>query len=161
MVEVKAQGVTIHPASEIDASILAPRLREDDVIELEALGFQPERAILMSVKLSTKAWSGFVDGKLVCMWGVGPRCWLSDVGVVWLLGSDDLVANQRAFLRRNKLFIEDMRKGFSRLENYVDERNHISKRWLKWLGFRIYDAEPYGLYRERFHRFDMEGLPCV
>ncbi len=46
---------------------------------------------------------------------------------------------------------------FPHLQNYVDARNEISIRWLKWLGFR-FDPKPvpYGIWGLPFLRFQME-----
>ena len=37
-----------------------------------------------------------------------------------------------------------------------DERNHVAKAWLHWLGFRLEEAAPYGALGLNFHRFHME-----
>ncbi|EJZ4246706.1 hypothetical protein OIA80_002500, partial [Escherichia coli] len=52
--------------------------------------------------------------------------------------------------------LQQMLAVYPRLENYVDERNHVAKAWLHWLGFRLEEAAPYGALGLNFHRFHME-----
>lgn len=44
---------------------------------------------------------------------------------------------------------------FALLTNYVDARNAVSIRWLRWLGFEIEPAAPFGIHGLPFHRFSM------
>ncbi len=68
----------------------------------------------------------------------------------------DLVEkNKTTFLRYSRPMIEVMLAEFSHLENYVDARYKKCIRWLKWLGFVIHDAVPFGVQGLRFHKFEM------
>lgn len=148
--------VIIRPATEDDARDLAPRLREADAEEVWATSLKtPEQALLSSVRMSTHAWSGFVDGNLVCMWGCGPASMLDRIGVPWMLGSDDVLKHQKAFLRRNREYVQEMLSCYTRLVNWVDARNTVSIHWLRWLGFEIGEALPHGALNMPFHRFEM------
>lgn len=147
--------VTIRQATVEDALDLAPRLRQADRDEVWASGRKtPERALLVSLGMSSHAWTGLVDGKVVCMWGCGPASMLDRVGVPWMLGSDDLLKHQKAFLRRNREYVDAMLLCYTRLVNWVDARNTVSIRWLRWLGFEIGDAAPHGALKMPFHRFE-------
>ena len=147
--------VTIRPATEDDARDLAPRMREADAAEVWASGRKtPKAALLSSVRLSSHAWAGLVDGEIVAMWGVCPASMLSRVGVPWMLASDALVAHQKAFLRRNAQYVAFMLSCYTRLTNWVDARNTTSIHWLRWLGFTIQPAEPHGALKMPFHRFE-------
>ena len=39
--------------------------------------------------------------------------------------------------------------------NYVDARHTDAIRWLKWLGFTLHPATPYGPFDLPFHKFTM------
>ncbi len=150
--------VIIRPATEDDARELAPRMRAADMAEVWASGRKsPEDALLSSVRMSTHAWSGFVDGKLVVMWGCGPASMLDRIGVPWMLGSDDILKHQKAFLRRNREYVGKMLLCYTRLVNWVDARNVVSIRWLRWLGFKMDVEQPYGVLGLPFIKFDMEA----
>jgi hypothetical protein len=88
------------------------------------------------------------------MFGVARLSLLTRNGAVWMLGSDKIDEFPITFLRHNKEYIQDMAEGYDLLVNYVDSRNKKSIRWLKWLGFEIFPAEPAGILGIPFHRFE-------
>lgn len=146
--------VEIRPATLADAAVLD--LRAADRAEVEALsGREPQEVLAESVERSAMAWAGCADGKLVCLFGVVPVSLAGVTGVPWLLGSDDVCAYSRAFLRCNKAYVRDMLHEFPVLRNVVDARNEVSINWLKWLGFELDAAEPMGVAGLPFHRFEM------
>lgn len=147
--------VLIRPATLDDVADLAPRLRQADRDEVWAsFRSKPEAALSKSFRLSSHAWAGLADEKLVCMWGVCPASLLNRIGVPWLLGSDEVETHQVAFLRRSRPALAEMLETYTVLTNWVDARNRVSMRWLRWLGFTLYPAQPFGPDRLPFHRFD-------
>jgi len=91
------------------------------------------------------------------MFGISRMGELSMIGVPWLLSSKSLPKHAKAFLRRNKEYIDEELGNFGLLMNYVDARNKVSIRWLKWLGFSFDEAAPYGMDQRPFHLFKMKG----
>ncbi len=154
---VSMTAYTVAPATMAHVEQIAPRMREADKAEIWAASHaEPYHALKTGLEQSPLCWSGLVDGAPVCMFGVAPLTLLGGTGIVWMLGTDDVQEHARAFLRRNKSFIAQMMGRFYRLENWVDARNTLSIRWLRWLGFVIEEAKPYGLERWPFHHFFME-----
>jgi len=153
MVETKVVRATLDHA--ID---LAPRMRLADRREIWASGKSgPHRALIRSMRRTRLSWCGMADGVPVCLFGVMPAACLGSVGVPWLLGSDDLPRHATAFLRGSREYVNAIRSDFDLLTNFVDSRNALSIRWLRWLGFDILPAEPYGAFRLPFHRFEMRS----
>lgn len=148
---------SVSAATEADAHELAPKLRTADVQEIWAAARRtPLDALLSAVHMSGEtALSGRVDGRVACMWGVAPASFLSDVYRPWLLASDEIVPHARTFLRLNRDWMIWASTEYPILENYVDARNEVSIRWLRWLGFDILPPEPMGPDRVPFHRFRM------
>jgi len=162
---------------------LASNMSKADRDECQAGGLGPFRALSDSLERSVAAWTGMVEtpvmsdecgvmnGKRaadsssfithhsslrpVCMFGVTPLDILGGIGSPWLLGTEEVKRYGLTFLRFNKKYIPVMLELFPRLVNYVDVRNEISVRWLKWLGFR-FDAAPvpYGPFGMPFYRFE-------
>ena len=152
-----ADKIEIREVEDGDIAVLVRNMRKHDVQEVNAATRMGVRnAVETSVNLSTYAKTGLVNDELVCMWGVCPISLISSSGSPWMLGTDLIEKKQRIFLRRSKPWLEDIKKGYKTLENYVDERNTLSVRWLKWLGFEMNKAEPYGVNGELFHKFTME-----
>lgn len=73
-----------------------------------------------------------------------------------LVGTSRIEKYQKTFLRHCRPVLQQMLAVYPRTENYVDERNHVAKAWLHWLGFRLEEAAPYGALGLNFHRFHME-----
>lgn len=152
-----ADKVEIRDVEEGDIAVLVRNMREHDKMEVNAATHMGLRnAVQTSVIMSTYSKTGLVNGELVCMWGVCPISLLSGSGSPWMLGTDLITEKQRIFLRRSKPWLDDIRKDYKYLENFVDARNTMSIKWLKWLGFEMDEAEPYGVHGEPFHKFTME-----
>lgn len=148
--------VQIRPATENDALTLA--LRKADREEVEALtGRNPREVLVESVKVSQKAWAGLADDRLVCLFGVAPLSLTGVTGIPWLVGSDDICTYSRQFLRRNRAYVREMLADFPVLRNVVDQRNTVSIRWLRWLGFSFGEPLPMGPRNLPFIPFSMEA----
>lgn len=147
----------IVPATEAHAVELAPAMRKEDADEIWASSRRrPLDALLYSLEVSRDTTqAGLADGRCVCLWGVAPASLLTDVGRPWLLASKEFERHASRFLRRNREYINEIRRQYPVLENWVDHRNVKSIRWLRWLGFDILPAEPIGPDAVPFHRFVM------
>lgn len=146
--------VMVRDAMAYDAVNLAPRLRQSDVDELYAArGLSPRAGLMASLAASELAFTGLVDRRIVTIFGVA-AC--NGFGSPWLLASPEIEARPVLFLRRNKRFVGAMRERYGVLRNHVDARHAASIRWLRWLGFSIGEAVPWGFERRPFHPFVME-----
>lgn len=149
-------------AEEKHVSSIAARMRAADVAEIEAATHKtPDRALKDAFELSGRCWTGMVDDTPAFMFGVYKPMAIGEEAVPWLLGTDDVLKVKKSFLMLCIPYLDEMRQGSRLLFNYVDARNTLSKRWLRWLGFRMGGAEPYGHRKMLFHRFEMEGLENV
>ena len=152
-----ADKIEIRDVEPGDIDMLVENMRKHDIQEVNAATRMGIRnAVKTSVNLSSYSKTGLVNDELVCMWGVCPISLISGSGSPWMLGTDLINEKQRIFLRRSKPWLDDIRKDYRYLENFVDERNVMSIKWLKWLGFEMDEAEPYGIHGEPFHKFTME-----
>lgn len=137
------------------AHVQSIQLRQTDVEEIMATsGREPAEALAACVAASTESWCGLVDGKPIALFGVGPLNILNGMGSPWMVGSDLL--NEHAFelLRKSRPWVEQMHRLYPVLFNLVDERNVISRRWLRWLGFSFYKPIRYGVEGRMFIPFE-------
>jgi hypothetical protein len=150
--------IEIAAASPDHIAHIANHMREADRLECMAMaGKGPHAALTDSLAASVYAWTGLVDNEPICIFGVSPRDLLAGVGSPWLLGTHGIGGIALAFLRRNQAYVRRMLDIFPVLENYVDVRNHLSIRWLGWLGFSI-EKTPVicGAEKRPFYRFGMK-----
>lgn len=114
---------------------VAPYLRRSDVREHEAVSDLPiDAAVAFSIAHSERGFAALLDGRVIAIFGVSS-------GVVWLVGTDEISEHPVTFFRLSKKIFERLSDGYDFLFNYVDRKNILSLRWLKWLGFKIEPAQ--------------------
>jgi hypothetical protein len=124
---------------------MAPRLREADRLEvLSAAGMTPEAALLHSLSVTPSPRALILGGSPCAMWGVQPIHQAADIGVVWMLGTPELVENPLWFWRMCKAEVARLSSEWVVLLNWIDARYDASLRWARRLGFRLDDPRPYG-----------------
>ena len=140
---------------------IAAGMRDADKAEAwAARHHDPFEATWRSYLQSVECYTGLCGGKPVCMFGVGANTLLSRDGSPWMLGTKDLsvYVPSLMFLRLNRAFVEYITPRYDSLVNFVDARNLQSIDWLRWLGFTIYPAKPYGVEQLPFHKFEMTNV---
>lgn len=154
--------IEVVPAELFHAEQMAPNMRKADVDEIWASNRDtPLEALVRGVKASSKCWSVIYDDQVALMGGVAPGTILDRTGIPWALGTPLVEEFQFTFLRHSKEYVIEAASGYDTLVNYVDQRNTISIRWLKWLGFSIEQASPMGVFQIPFHRFEMRMVDNV
>lgn len=119
-------------SSDIDM-MLATGLRDQDSQELQALGVDPRPSLEHGLKHSTQCLTVVVDSKPCAMFGVVPHEGRS--GIIWLLGTDNLLKVSRRFLRESRHWLDKITEDYDLVGNVVHRGNTVSIRWLDWLGF--------------------------
>lgn len=154
--------VEIVPAEIEHIQALLPHVRQADIDEFHAASLStPEQVLVQGIRVSTRSWSAIFDDRVVAIFGIAPLSMLGGDGVPWLVGSDLLEKNQKAFLRRCRPVVAEMLDIYPHLVNYVDARNVAAKAWLHWLGFTLDEPKPAGALNYLFHRFTMEKKLCA
>ena len=149
-----------------DAVELGPRLRPEDRAEIRAMAgsIDPTLALIGSVLLSGDNAKAIVTnaGEVIGLFGV-----VDDGdgigGTVWLMASSTLEERRYAltFLRECHKWCDRMNAKFPLLHNYVDARNEVHLKWLKWCGCIFIKHEPsFGYERRPFIQF-VRLRPCA
>ena len=60
---------------------------------------------------------------------------------------------QYSFLRENEKVIDFLNTKYKILWNYVDCRNQLHIKWLKWCGFQFINKTNYGVLNKPFYEF--------
>lgn len=148
--------IKIVPARAAHVRTIARRMRQADRDEVAAISkLSPAEALIYSLRKSAHAWTALMDGRPEVMFGVGDLNVLAGVGAPWLLGTDAVEENYVAFLRLSPDFRDQLLRRYSTLRNFVDARNRVSIRWLRWLGFKLFD--PVELRGHKFHMFELRS----
>ena len=143
--------IRIVPLEPKHASIV-PHLRRADVEEIRAMtGLEPQIAVAYSIAHAAPGWAVEKDGRPEAVFGVGPVT--EELGRPWLVGTDEVAKHPVLFYRISRRIVDAMKARYEKLENWVDARNTLSIRWLKWAGFYIEEPEKMGAEGRLFHRF--------
>ena len=146
----------------LGAEELAINMCKRDCDECWAAGHRtPRQAITESLAATPDAKVGLYKGRIVCMYGIAEISILSNIGIPWLLGTDEIEDHSKYFLRQNRYYMNQIKKKYAFMFNFVDARNTVAIRWLKWLGFSVYGAKPFGPDDMPFHRFEMGDMNNV
>ena len=144
----------IKVADEQDAIRLAKNLRKEDKQELKAYGiYNYDEALKVGVAQSKIPLAVYdKEGKIVCLLGV--RNINNRLGQVWLLATPQIEKLSVTFLRNTRLVADLLTKDHKLLFNYVDARNALHIKWLKWCGFTFINKhEEFGFGKKPFYEF--------
>lgn len=145
-------------AHQHDCSILAKRLRQEDLDEIQAAsGVTPQLALRRGLEHSAECYTIIRPEAVyepLAMFGVVSMDQNPAVGQVWFLGSDEIKTHSMEFLRKSKGWIENFHAGYPVLYNNIDARNTVHIKWLQWLGFQfINELHNYGYEGRTFYHF--------
>lgn len=151
-----ADKITIIETKDWHLPLVASSMRQADIDEIYAAsGRGPLSALRFSVESSSKSWSIMIEGKPEGIFGIGMVNVLAGIGAPWLLGTDVLTRHTREFLRKSIACRDYMLYLHPHLRNFVDTRNHVSVRWLKWLGFTF--SSVIDINGQKFRMFEMRS----
>lgn len=151
------QKVEITPVVAADLTELMDNIRKQDLDEIRATGVPLASGLSYTVVTADEALAGRVNGELVSLFGVGQLSVLNDTGVPWLLGTNAVQRYGRVVAVESRRYVRLWQTRYPIMRNYVDARNSVALRWLRWLGFGILPAVPYGPYKMPFHPFELRG----
>ena len=137
----------IHPCTLEAAYQVATSLRQEDLREVvEGHGLQPTVAIPLNSLRGFCVHFTVPDGRIAGLAGI------EDDGRVWMLTTPAILDFPVTFAREAKRFIESRTE--SVLWNYVDKRNTVHIKLLKFLGFTFLEEVPFGPNQLPFIRFE-------
>lgn len=77
-----------------------------------------------------------------------------NVAVVWMVSTEAILSHPTEFLRQSRKWVDSWHERFDVLTNFVDARNTMHHKWLRWLGFSfIRKVEALGPYSLPFYEF--------
>jgi hypothetical protein len=136
---------------------MAHSLRKADMNELQAvLGKNLDTAHILyeGIKNSDNPRTFVVDGDPAAIYGVvNAQSDDLNIGWVWLLGTNKIKEAKTFFLKHSKIELAEQEKEYDVLANYVDVRNTVHIKWLKWLGFKALREVNYGVEQRKFYEF--------
>lgn len=143
-----------------DALFLAANMRQADKDEcMASAGLNPTQVLETAYEHSTILRAVVLgppkgNHNVVALYGTVPYDTSIGLASVWMLGTDQLVQGGMTFARRCTEYIDWMHSYYPALFNFVDARNTLHLRWLKWAGFNfIQRHETFGYEKRPFYEF--------
>ena len=135
------------PGTVEDAEGLAPRLRPDDVREIELISQRtPAEVLPVSVSVSSECYTfrSSPNGDPFAIFGVTADPCNQGVGIVWFLGTPEVSSHKLAILRESLVWLKYWGEKYAALHNVVYSANELHVRWLIGLGFTMEPLEIRG-----------------
>lgn len=125
------------------ADHIGANMRHSDILEVQASsGLTPIEAIRQSVSLSSIAFCVESDTHGPCaIFGAAPGG-LPGLGIVWMLGTDGIRKEGYSIAKKTRRYFDELNREYPVLWNYIDGRNSLSMRWLRWGGFELLCEHP-------------------
>ena len=95
-------------------------------------------------KYTTTVWAGYIDGDLVCIWGLVPPTLISDIAYLWMHATEKVGDHEFIFVRKSQMVVKGLLKHYPRIVGQCEVGASRSIRWLKWLGAKF--GEPEGKF---------------
>lgn len=90
--------------------------------------------------LSAEVWTGYVDGVLICCWGLIPPTLLSNQAYLWMHSTPAIRDHQFILVRHSQKIIQQVLERYERIVGDCKVDANDSIRWLRWLGAEFYEA---------------------
>lgn len=128
-------------------------MRPEDVAECRAYsGATPSEALLNGFKISSESYTATLKGEPIMIFGVVPVEEMA--AAIWLLSTPEIEDVSLTFLRESRRIISDFHDRWPVLFNYVDARNEVHLKWLRWIGFVFIARHPeFGIEKREFIEF--------
>lgn len=81
-------------------------------------------------------YSGFVDGKFICCWGIIPPTFLSNQAYLWMWMPQP-IQHQLVFIRQSQIQVAKMLERYDTIVGHCQIGNRSAQRWLRWLGAKF------------------------
>lgn len=153
------ERIVILPATPAEVEHVAAHLRAADHLELAlSRPVDPIDTVRESYLVTDWCNAVRVDDEPAILYGVTRSQAMADCGVPWMVATDRILEISREFILGSRIEAERMHQHYRFLINQVHCENHISIRWLRWLGFHV-DEKPTGPQGVFFNFW--RGIPNV
>lgn len=149
------EEITFRKTSEESARYVSERLRQEDVVEVEALGLDKETAVIESWRSSDLCYTAYVGDTPFFVFGVVYKG-VRGAGYVWALGTEECDRHPVSMVRYGRMFVDHFLSICPVLVNWCDYRYGKALKWLRVIGFRIGSPRPHGLKGELFCRISVK-----
>ena len=96
-----------------------------------------QKTMEFCLTMSTMIWTGYINDKLACIWGVIPPTLLSNQAYLWLYTTDVIKEHSFLLVRHSQRVIDELLDQYPNIVGHALVGSDKSIRWLKWLGAKF------------------------
>jgi hypothetical protein len=131
-----SQNIAITDTVPIHLRIMSNAMREENIETARQFGIQPLKALWKNYRSSLICKSVFINDNLCAIFGIlGSMC--GEVGRPWICMTPETEEYPMRIAFRFKAELRKMKEMFPVLEDYIDETNEKSLRFMELMGFKI------------------------
>ena len=122
-----------------DAEALAAALGPETLASMRVVKQSPLSLVAHSLEASTEAQVAVEDGRPICAWGYRAEGLVGVHAFAWCIATPAVVQHKRLMWVENRRYIAQLRERFPRIEAFCHADFAVSQRWLRRLGFTLYE----------------------
>lgn len=150
------------PVTQEHWNALIVNMRQEVVDEVYAShGLQPDEIQSDLSPMSSDVLALYDGDKLLGITGLHRLSFLSETASPWFLSTEAVKRHPRALITATKELLRKWTKEHALLVNYVPASFTDSLQWVRWAGYTVYDAVPYGPFDTPFHRIEIRSAEWV
>jgi len=118
-----------------DAGRIAERMRSWDRYECLLFGHDPDTYLHGMVRMGGTLVLVLDDDTPIAIGSVTPSGIAPEIGIAWILGTNEISSNPRQFLRATRHWLDTFTAGYAEVRNVIPAKRVNSIRWLQSMGF--------------------------
>jgi hypothetical protein len=122
-----------------DAEKLAAALGPETLASMRVVRQAPVKLVAHSLEASTEAWVAVDDGEPICAWGYRAEGLVAVSAFAWCIATPAVQRHKRLMWAENLKFVARLREQFPHIEAFCHADYAVSQRWLRRLGFTLYE----------------------
>lgn len=124
-----------------DGITILSNLRFHEARTIDKLGLDGIALLAMAIRNDFPSFVCLVDGEPAAIFGGHSETLLGECRL-WMLTTPLIERHQVPLLRASKRFVQWMRLNYGPVVGMVDSEFDVSRRWLRWIGFKeVQDGE--------------------
>lgn len=152
--KVELHNLSVEKSELSDVILLKNNLRKSDINEIWlAEKITPEKALLKGYVHSEPCLTLKKNGIPIAMFGVVPDKDQKGLGMIWMLGSDEIDTVKKSFVRISVEAINALFGLYSMMGNFVFSGNFKTLDWLACLGAEFSEPISHGPFKAPFNIF--------
>lgn len=141
--------IDFREATDEAGAVILRNLRGQEKRTLERLGIDASKVLAEAIRNEFPSFVCWVDGEPAAIFGGHSETLLGECRL-WMLTTPLIEEHQVPLLRASRRFVQWMARAYGPVVGMVDSEFEVSRRWLRWIGFKEVQDGEYIVMRYSF-----------